>query len=60
MEAHLAEIQDIIRNGLLSVHKTLIDAQRSLDQTQCRVNQMMEDFQGLIDGVRGCQNSDED
>ena len=52
METKLAEIQDIIRNGLMSIHKTLCDAKSSLEQTECRVNQMMDSFQGLIDGVR--------
>ena len=52
METKLAEIQDIIRNGLMSIHKTLCDAKSSLEQTECRVNQMMDSFQDLIDGVR--------
>jgi hypothetical protein len=52
MESRLLEIQDIIRNGLMSIHKTLIDARRSLDQTEKRVNLMMDGFQGLIDEAR--------
>lgn len=51
-EIRLLEIQDIIRNGLMSIHKTLIDARRSLDQTEERVNLMMDGFQGLIDEAR--------
>lgn len=52
MESKLLEMQDIIRNGLMSVHKTLTDAHSSLAATERRVNQMMESFQGLVDGVR--------
>lgn len=52
METRLSEIQDIIRNGLMSIHKTLMDTKQSLEQTECRVNQMMDSFQELIDGVR--------
>jgi len=52
METKLAEIQDIIRNGLMSIHKTLMDTRNSLEQTECRLNQMMDSFQELIDGVR--------
>jgi len=58
MESKLAEMQDIIRNGLMSIHKTLCDAKSSMEQTECRVNQMMESFQGLIDGVRNGPESE--
>ena len=60
METRLCEIQDIIRNGLMSVHKTLMDTKRSLEQTECRVNQMMDSFQELIDGVRNGPTTETD
>ena len=51
-EPRLHEMQDIIRNGLMSIHKTLMDTRRSLDQTETRVNIMMDDFQKIIDKGR--------
>ena len=51
-EPRLHEMQDIIRNGLMSIHKTLMDTRRSLDQTEARVNVMMDDFQKIIDNGR--------
>ena len=51
-EQRLHEMQDIIRNGLMSIHKTLMDTRRSLDQTETRVNVMMDDFQKIIDKGR--------
>ena len=60
MEQRLCEIQDIIRNGLMSIHKTLMDTKNSLDATECRVNQMMDSFQDLIDGVRNGPTTEAD
>ena len=51
-EQRLYAMQDIIRNGLMSIHKTLMDTKHSLDATESRVNQMMDSFQNLIEGVR--------
>jgi hypothetical protein len=47
-------IQDLIRNGLLSVHKTLMDAQHSIEQTEHRINAMMQGLQLIIDKAREC------
>jgi len=47
-------IQDLIRNGLLCVHKTLMDAQRSIEQTEHRINAMMQGLQLIIDRAREC------
>lgn len=58
MEKRLLEVQDIIRNGLMCIHKTLMDTKRSLNATECRVNQMMDSFQELIDGVRNQDDSE--
>jgi len=60
VENHLCEMQDIIRNGLMSIHKTLMDTRNSLEQTECRVNQMMDSFQDLIDGVRNGPTTEAD
>jgi hypothetical protein len=59
MENKLLEIQDIIRNGLMCVHKTIMDAQRSLDQTNARVNAMMDGFQEIIDNARKQHGTDD-
>lgn len=60
METRLLEIQDIIRNGLMCVHKTLTDARRSLEQTEARVNAMMDGFQQIIDGARNGPEAETD
>lgn len=59
-EQRLHEMQDIIRNGLMSIHKTLTDARHSLDATESRVNQIMDSFQSLIDGVRNGPKTETD
>ena len=48
MEVKLFELRSIVRNGLMNIHKTLIDARRSLDQMEEHVNLTANDFQALI------------
>lgn len=48
MEVKLFELRSIVRNGLMNIHKTLIDARRSLDQMEKHINLTMDDFQALI------------
>jgi hypothetical protein len=45
-------IQDLIRNGLLSVHKTLMDAQTAIEQAEHKINVMMQGLQTLVDLAR--------
>ena len=48
MEVKLFELRAIVRNGLMNVHKTLIDARRSLDRMEEHINLTANDFQALI------------
>lgn len=48
MEVQLFELRSIVRNGLMNIHKTLIDVRRVLDQMEKHINLTMDDFQALI------------
>lgn len=48
MEVKLFELRSIVRNGLMNIHKTLIDVRRVLDQMEKHINLTMDDFQALI------------
>ena len=48
MEVKLFELRSIVRNGLMNIHKTLIDARRSLDQMEKHIDLTANDFQALI------------
>jgi len=45
-------IQHILRNGLYSMRKTLNDARKAIDETDQRVECMMESLQLLVDEER--------
>jgi hypothetical protein len=45
-------IQDLIRNGLLSVHKTLMDAQTAIEHAEHKITVMMQGLQTLVDLAR--------
>ena len=52
MEVKLFELRSIVRNGLMNIHKTLIDVRRVLDQMEEHVNLTANDFETLINKMR--------
>ena len=52
MEVKLFELRAIVRNGLMNIHKTLIDARSSLDQMEKHVDLTANDFETLINKMR--------
>ena len=48
MEVKLFELRSIVRNGLMNIHKTLIDARHVLDQMEKHIDLTANDFQALI------------
>ena len=49
-------IQDVMRNGLLSVRKVLLDAKRSINQAEDRMAIMMDNLSSMSEIIRELEN----